>query len=264
MLRALTLLLALLAAPVARAELPGEIVALEVLPGWRMEDGSHMAALRLTLAPGWKTYWRAPGDAGIPPLFDWRGSGNLAAAELRWPVPEVWDQNGMRSIGYHDGVVLPVQIRPRRPGEPVRLAGTVDLGVCEEICVPARLRFEALLPAEGRRDPRIVAALVDRPLTAAEGGVTARACRILPGADGLTLSARVEMPPAGGREAMVIETADPTVWVSEPRVSRRGGVLVAEARLVPAAPGTAIDRSGLRLTVLGDRQAVDIPGCPSP
>lgn len=262
MLRALILCLAVLAAPV-RAEWPRDVVSLEVLPGWRLENGHHMAALRLTLAPGWKTYWRAPGDAGIPPLFDWSGSENLAAAEVRWPVPEVWDQNGMRSIGYHDQVVLPVQLASVSPAAPIRLAGVIDLGVCEEICVPARLAFEAVLPADGRRDPRIVAALVDRPLTAAEGGVTARSCRIAPGADGLTVTARVEMPSAGGREAMVIETADPTVWVSEPRVTRQGDVLMAEARMVPAVPGTAIDRSGLRLTVLGERHAVDIPGCPA-
>ncbi|MCX8508161.1 MAG: protein-disulfide reductase DsbD family protein, partial [Rhodobacteraceae bacterium] len=67
-----------LAAPLAQAQpVPDNLLKAEILPGWRTESGSQMAALRLTMAPGWKTYWRAPGDAGIPPRFDWTGSANL-------------------------------------------------------------------------------------------------------------------------------------------------------------------------------------------
>ncbi len=42
----------------------------QVLEGWVRADGTRMAAVQLDLEPGWKTYWRAPGDAGIPPSFD--------------------------------------------------------------------------------------------------------------------------------------------------------------------------------------------------
>ena len=106
------LLLALgtsLAAVTAQAQSFDRVVQAEVLPGWRTENGDHMAALRITLNPGWKTYWRAPGDAGIPPLLDWSGSGNLESAEVTWPTPEVFSQNGMRSIGYTEELVLPVR-----------------------------------------------------------------------------------------------------------------------------------------------------------
>ena len=65
-----------------------EVVSASVLTGWRMENGHHMAALRITLAPGWKTYWRAPGEAGIPPRFDWTGSDNLSAVTVHWPDGE--------------------------------------------------------------------------------------------------------------------------------------------------------------------------------
>ena len=262
MIRALVLLLALLPG-LSRAEAPpSDIVTVEVLPGWQIGDGRHMAALRLTLAPGWKTYWRAPGDAGIPPLFDWSGSRNLGGVRLHWPVPEVWGTNGMRSIGYHDGVILPVEITRSGPG-PVRLSGEMDLGVCEDICVPARVRFDAELPADGRRDPRIVAALVDRPLTADEAGVGSVSCRIAPAALGLSVTATLSLPPVGGSEDMVIETGDPTTWVSEPELSRQGDRLVATARIVPATDGIAIDRSALRLTILSAGRAVDIRGCPA-
>ena len=48
-----------------------------------------MAAVEIRLAPGWHTYWRVPGEAGIPPRFDWSGSQNLAAVAYEWPRPEI-------------------------------------------------------------------------------------------------------------------------------------------------------------------------------
>ncbi|MFY8145805.1 MAG: protein-disulfide reductase DsbD domain-containing protein, partial [Rhodobacter sp.] len=81
---ALVLALACLSHP-ARAMTQDDLLSAEVLPGWRTEQGTHMAALRLTLAPGWKTYWRSPGDAGIPPLFNWSGSQNLSGVRVHWP-----------------------------------------------------------------------------------------------------------------------------------------------------------------------------------
>jgi DsbC/DsbD-like thiol-disulfide interchange protein len=65
-------------ASTAQAESPADMVQIRILPGWSRDDGSHMAALHLILAPGWKTYWRAPGDAGIPPMMDLEGSDNLS------------------------------------------------------------------------------------------------------------------------------------------------------------------------------------------
>ena len=124
-----------LAAP-ASAQMTAEIVEATLLEGWRTEDGSHMTALSLTLAPGWKTYWRAPGDAGIPPYFDWSGSENLGAGRLHWAVPEVYFINGMRSIGYETAVMIPMEIEPKAATEPIRIASDVTLGVCEEICIP--------------------------------------------------------------------------------------------------------------------------------
>jgi DsbC/DsbD-like thiol-disulfide interchange protein len=239
-----------------------DLVQLEVLPGWRTEDGTHMAAIRLTLAPGWKTYWRAPGDAGIPPDFAWQGSDNIAGAQFHWPVPEVFDQNGMRSIGYSGQVVLPVEFTPSRAGEGLRMAGEVEIGVCEEICVPVMLAFDTLLPPVGALDPAIAAALVDRPMSATEGGVNAATCSVRPGDGEMWLTASLEMPPAGPDEVVVIEAGDPLVWVSESEVARDGHNLTAKVRMVHVTGGGfAIDRSAVRITVLGPHAAVDILGC---
>ncbi|GGL56464.1 protein-disulfide reductase DsbD domain-containing protein [Wenxinia marina] len=249
-----------LSAHAAPALTPEELVRLEVLPGWDTAEGTHMAALRLRLAPGWKTYWRAPGDAGIPPLFDWSGSANVAAAEVHWPVPDVFEQNGMRSIGYAGDVVLPLELTPARPGEAIRLQGVIDIGVCHDICVPAQLAFTAELPRPGARNGAIVAALVDRPLSGAEAGLTAHSCRVRPSAEGLDVTATLALPPVGPAEDVVIEVGDPGAWVSEPDARREGGALVAEAEVRGAA---MLDRSAMTITVLAGGSAVQIDGCPA-
>jgi DsbC/DsbD-like thiol-disulfide interchange protein len=242
----------------AGASPPDDVITVEVLPGWDTADGTRMVGLRLTLAPGWKTYWRAPGAAGIPPLFDWAGSENIAGAALHWPVPHVFHLNGMRSIGYVDQVVIPVELTPGAPGAPMRVAGTIELGVCQEVCMPANLTFDLPLPADaGRRDPAIVAALVDRPHSGAEAGVG----DAVPAADGLTLTARIAVPGIAGEEVVVIETADPVIWVSEAATVRDGDWLVAQAHLVARSGTIALDRSLIRITVLRDGQAIDLMGC---
>lgn len=246
-------------APPAAAPPTADLARIEVLPGWRTGEGRHMAGLRLTLAPGWKTYWRAPGAAGLAPLLDLEGSVGIAAAEPRWPVPDLFEFNGMRSIGYHDGVTIPLDLT--LSGGPARLEGAIEIGVCEEICVPMRMPFAADLPAGGERDPAIAAALVDRPMTAEEAGARAT-CALAPGGDGLALTVRLALPALGGQEAVVIESSDAGLWVSEAAASREGGTLVATAEALARDGGpAAVDRSSLRITVLGDGRAVDIRGC---
>ncbi len=96
------------------------------------------AGIEINLAPGWKTYWRYPGDAGVPPRFDWSGSENLASAEIRWPRPELLiDDSGAKSIGYHDHVVFPVLIQAADPAQPVKMRLKLDYAICEKLCIPA-------------------------------------------------------------------------------------------------------------------------------
>ena len=75
--------------------------------------------LEFALQPGWKTYWRSPGDAGFPVTVDWAGSRNVAAADMSWPVPHRFSLFGLETFGYKDQVVLPIAVRPQTPGQPV-------------------------------------------------------------------------------------------------------------------------------------------------
>lgn len=239
-----------------------DIVSVEVIPGWATQNGSQMAGLRITLAPGWKTYWRAPGDAGIPPIINFADSHNVTETRMQWPVPEVFYERGMRSIGYYNEVVVPIEMTPQTPGSSITLNGEMQIGVCDEICVPAHLTFEAIIPPGGDRAPAIVAALINRPLSAEEAGVTSATCAFTPADNGVVISATVDLPPTGLEEEIVIEAGDPHIWVSEPDVVRSGNQITAVSQMYHSSGDSfALNRSDIRITVLGSEHAVDVRGC---
>jgi suppressor for copper-sensitivity B len=103
--------------------------------------------LDLKLEEGWKAYWRSPGEVGLPPQISWDGSQNLASAEILWPAPERFTAFGIENFGYHDRVVLPVQIHLQEAGEPALLNASVTLLTCSEICVPHDFTLSLSLPA---------------------------------------------------------------------------------------------------------------------
>lgn len=252
-----------IAEPVAAADIPDVLAHIEVLPGWRGDDGLHHAAFSVKLAPGWKTYWRTPGDAGIPPIFDWSTSGNLSGAAVSFPVPHIFYENGMRSIGYDEGMILPITLRASEAGADIDLSGRMTIGVCLDICVPVELYFDALLPGSSTTpSPTVVRAMQDRPMTAAEAGVGSVSCDIEPIRDGMRITAIMDVPRMSDQDIAVIELENREIWVSEATMTRKGGTLVASADMVPPdAQPFILSRRDVRITVIGGGQAVDIRGC---
>jgi len=100
------------------------------------------AGIEIRLAPGWKTYWRYPGDSGIPPRFDFSHSKNVKSVTVRYPAPHRLTDESGTSIGYKHGVVFPLDIVPQNAAQPVVLAVKADYAVCEKICIPAEGKAE--------------------------------------------------------------------------------------------------------------------------
>lgn len=254
----------LLTLPVAAAaESYADMVTAELRPGWRLPDGSHMAALHLHLAPGWKTYWRTPGDAGIPPEFRWRGARNTRGVTVEWPAPMVFWQSGMRSVGYAGEVVLPLRVALRNGTRDARLGGTVEIGICKDVCIPRRLRLSADLPADVTRvDPVIAAALADLPFGPEDAGVRDVRCSLSAQSGSVGLRVEIDMPPGTGKEETVIELPDPNLWVADPETGWQGGKLVAQTQVSHMTGAAfALDRSDMTITVLGGAMPVEIEGC---
>jgi len=109
------------------------------------DSATLRAGIEIKLQPGWKTYWRYPGDSGVPPQFDFAGSENLAAAEVLYPAPHSFKDEAGTSIGYKETVIFPVRVTPRDPSKPVKLNAKVDYAVCEKLCIPAEGKAQLLL-----------------------------------------------------------------------------------------------------------------------
>ena len=109
-----------------------------VTQGEMAEGGAKgpWAGIVIRMHEGWKTYWRNPGDAGIPPYLDWDGSINLASAQVEWPAPQRFHDGFAWSIGYEDEVVVPIKLTAEDPERPIVLSLRFNYAVCAEICVP--------------------------------------------------------------------------------------------------------------------------------
>jgi suppressor for copper-sensitivity B len=135
--------------------------------------------LQLRLTPGWHTYWRTPGDAGIAPVIDWSGSENLTDAAIAWPAPRRLPSiGGLETVGYEDGVVLPITVTPMRPGAPLHLHAEVDYASCKDICIPYHASLDLVLPP-GFARPGPEARLIAAAGAAVPGDIAAAQLKLL-------------------------------------------------------------------------------------
>jgi DsbC/DsbD-like thiol-disulfide interchange protein len=103
------------------------------------------AGIEVRLKAGWHTYWRYPGDAGVPPRFDFAGSQNVKSVDVLWPAPQPIREQALVAIGYASDVIWPLVIVPQDPSKPVTLRLKLDYAVCEKLCVPAEAKGELVL-----------------------------------------------------------------------------------------------------------------------
>jgi DsbC/DsbD-like thiol-disulfide interchange protein len=130
------------------------------------------AGVDVAMPAGWKTYWRSPGDAGgVPPDFDWKGSDNLASATVLYPAPRRLHDKAGDVVGYEDGVLFPVLLRPKDAAKPVILHGKVSYGVCKEICVPAEADLHVLIPPDVGTSDELTDVLAHVPSAHPRAGV---------------------------------------------------------------------------------------------
>lgn len=156
------------------------------------------AGLEIRLKPGWHTYWRYPGDAGVPPRFDFAGSQNVKAVEVLWPAPQRIPEEGMVAIGYTGDVMLPIAIVPQDVSKPVLLHLKLDYAVCEKLCVPAEGKAELLLTGgASSQDAALAAAAARIPRKVALGQGTALAIK------------SVRREKGGGRPRIIVDVAAP-------------------------------------------------------
>jgi DsbC/DsbD-like thiol-disulfide interchange protein len=161
------------------------------------------AGIEIRLDPGWKTYWRYPGDSGVPPTLDFAGSENVKSVTTLWPAPERFaDGAGGHSIGYLGDVVLPLRITPNDATKPSSLHVKLGYAICGTLCVPAEADLEPRVVRQGgAEEPALVAAEARVPRRVPLGAGTG------PGG-GLAVRS-VHREPDGAHERVVVEVAAP-------------------------------------------------------
>jgi DsbC/DsbD-like thiol-disulfide interchange protein len=214
--------------------------------------GPGLAGFEIALAPGAITYWRDPGDAGLPPTLDFSASENVASVETKFPAPKrLKEADGGEAFGYDGGVIFPLLVKPRDPAKPVTLALNADFAVCEKVCLPAKARLSLTLPAAGE-SPHATAldaalAAVPRAVRPKEFGALESA-----GADSWRLCAPSQ---AGASRDLFVEP--PEGWWIKVAPEPRAGGQDCFSLTVGDKPKDAALPVALRLTLTGGAAAVE-------
>jgi DsbC/DsbD-like thiol-disulfide interchange protein len=228
----------------------------------RLLAGSRSGAVLLggiafQLQPGWKTYWRNPGDSGVPPRFDFSKSENIEAVTVLWPAPMKFDDGaGGHSLGYKGQVVLPLRIVPKSADKPVTLRADINYAVCEKLCIPveasAELPFTSVASTE---DSALFAALDTVPKPANVGDPNPLTIRDVK-RDGKASVLVDVVSPDGQQVSLFVEGPTPDWALPVPKLREGGpsGVKRFAFELEGVPPGVSPEGAALKLTlVAGDR-----------
>jgi DsbC/DsbD-like thiol-disulfide interchange protein len=232
--------------------------AVRLIAGAARHDGGatvHRAGVEIRLAPGWKTYWRYPGDSGIPPRFDFSQSTNVKSVTVRYPAPQRLIDDGGTSIGYKHDVVFPLDVVAQDQGQPVALSLAIDYAVCEKLCVPADGKAELTLTGKaGENEAKLARAeaLVPRPATIGAGAFAIRAVK----REGARVTVEVTAP-AG--VAIDLFAEGPTAEWALPVPAPVAGGQRFTFELDGLPPNTKPDGAILTLTAVAGEQAIEVP-----
>lgn len=212
-----------------------------------------LGGLAFKLQPGWKTYWRSPGDSGVPPRFDFSTSDNVEAVTVLWPAPMKFpDGSGGTAFGYKKQVVLPLRIVAKNGDKPVTLRSTVSYAVCDKTCIPVEAKLElAITGASGTEDKTLTSALEAVPKPAKIGDDTPLVIRGVSRA-GQHMTVDV-LAPANAKVDLFAEGPTPDWALPVPKLIDRkaDGVMRFGFELDGLPPNTAPDGATLKLTLVG-------------
>ena len=113
--------------------------------GLQGTNNHYLIGIEIALEPGWKTYWRNPGESGIPTEINFSSSSNLKNAETFYPIPTTHFDGYSNSIVYFDHVIFPIKVVPEDPNLPINLHTLVTYGLCETVCIPGEVALDTTL-----------------------------------------------------------------------------------------------------------------------
>lgn len=219
-----------------------------------------LAGIQLRMDPGWKTYWRNPGDSGVPPSFDWTGSKNLKHAEVLYPAPHRFADAGGTAIGYDDQVVFPVKLTPERDGEPIELKLAFAFGLCKDLCIPNDVSLGLMLGGGvGKGDALLLAGFLARVPKPARDGALPSVSKVeaKPDADQPGLVIDAIFPPGATGTDLFIDGGDVFVPVPMPLGPIADGKQRFAVSFVSPAEAAALKGKTLAVILVSDQGSTE-------
>ena len=227
------------------------------------DSGVYRAGVEIRLAQGWKTYWRYPGDSGVPPRLDFERSDNVKSATVLWPAPYHFADAEGDTIGYKDNVILPLRVSPRDPAKPVTLRLKLDYAVCEKLCVPVQANAELTLTREpGSAEKRLLAAeaRVPRPAKLGDGDTLAVRGVKLEDATPPRILVDIAAPPRTKIELFAEGPApDWALPIPKPVAGAPTGLQRFSFVLDGLPAGVSTKGATLKLTAVAGEKAIEVP-----
>ena len=126
----------------------GETSKLRLISPYSQNSSKNITiGLEYQMQPGWKTYWKSPGDGGFAQNISWENSSNISDVKILWPTPIKFEILGLTSLGYQDNVTFPLEIEIENEFEDINLDLHVNYLICKEICIPGDARIFLDIPA---------------------------------------------------------------------------------------------------------------------
>jgi len=231
----------------------------------RLLAGSRSGAVLLggvaiQLQQGWHTYWRTPGDSGVPPRFDFSKSDNIEAVTVLWPAPRKFDDGaGGTSLGYLKQVVLPLRIVAKNADKPVTLRASINYAVCETLCIPVDATVElAFASVASTEDGTLSEALNAVPKPANIGDPNPLSVLDIR-RDGKTNVLVDVAAPDINDLSLFVEGPTPDWALPIPKLVDHGppGVKRFSFELDGLPPGASADGAALKLTLIGGDRAYE-------
>jgi DsbC/DsbD-like thiol-disulfide interchange protein len=237
--------------------------AMRLIAAGSGRDGANTwlrAGIEIRLEPGWKTYWRYPGDSGVPPRFDFAHSENVKRVTVGWPAPHRFSDEAGQSIGYKEHVIFPLHVEPQDAGKPATLRLDVDYAICQKLCIPAQGKAELVVTGTPTSQQALLAAAEARlPQPRALG-------------EGTTLSVAAVRRDPGGRVVVDLKAAEPAnldlfaegptpEWalpLPEPIPDAPAGAKRFAFALDGLPPGATADGAMLTFTAIAGDAAIEV------
>ena len=104
--------------------------------------------VRIEHQPHWHTYWKNPGDSGLPTVLNWTLPAGLKVGDMVWPTPQALPVGPLMNYGYEGTVLLSVPISVLTPlsGDKLQVGLQAQWLVCKEVCIPEEGEFALSLP----------------------------------------------------------------------------------------------------------------------